>query len=291
MTIGRRRWCALALVLAACGSPRASAPTGPRARVISQVVLADEVLWELGPEVQARVVAVSTMADDPRYSAVAGQWPTSVARVAGASEELVALAPDLVVVADFTATETRALLERLGMPVLHLSGFDGFADYRRHVRALAEALEVPARGEALVDAFDARLAAMRARSSVTADAPAIVSWQEGTVAGAGTIFADQAAAAGFRLLPAEHGIVGHRSLALETLIAWDPAYVVVACTGRDESGCTQAERDFAAMPGIAATRAAREGGIIAVPTDMLYSTGTGMLDVVDWLAARKQATP
>jgi iron complex transport system substrate-binding protein len=289
MTMGRRAWCVLALVLAACGSPRASGPTGPRTRVISQVVLADEVLWELGPEVQARVVAVSTMADDRRYSAVAGKWPSSVARVAGASEELVALAPDLVVVADFTAVETRALLERLGMPVLHLSGFDGFADYRRHVRALAEALELPARGEALVDAFDERLAALRAQPG--ADSPAIVSWQEGTIAGAGTIFADQAEAAGYRLLPAEHGIVGHRSLALETLIAWDPAYVVIACTGEDESGCTQAEREFAAMPGIGATRAARDGGVIAVPTNILYSTGTGMLDVVQWIAARKKAQP
>ena len=123
-----------------------------------------------------------------------------------------------------------------------------------------------------------------------ADAPAIVSWQEGTVAGTGTIFADQAEAAGFRLLPAEHGIAGHQSLALETLIAWDPAYVVVACTGRDAEGCAKAEREFAALPGIAATRAAREGGVIAVPTDMLYSTGIGMLDVVDLLAARKRSS-
>jgi ABC-type Fe3+-hydroxamate transport system substrate-binding protein len=287
--ISRRTWCLVAFALLGCGRARVDAPTGPRARVISQVVLADEVLWELGPEVHPRVVAVSTMADDPRYSAVAGKWPASVARVAGGSEDLVALAPDLVVVADFTSTETRVLLERLGMPVLQLSGFDGFADYRRHVHALADALDVPAEGETLVAAFDARLAAMRARAQPGADAPAIVSWQEGTVAGTGTIFADQAEAAGFRLLPAEHGIVGHQSLALEMLIAWDPAYVVVACTGRDAEGCAKAEREFASMPGIAATEAAREGGVIAVPTDMLYSTGVGMLDVVDWLAARKRA--
>lgn len=285
----RRTWCIAALALAACGRANVDPPTGPRARVISQVVLADEVLWGLGPDVHPRVVAVSTMADDPRYSSVAGEWPASVARVAGGSEDLVALAPDLVVVADFTATETRVLLERLGMPVLQLSGFDGFADYRRHVRAIAEALDVAARGEALVSTFDERLERMRAGAKPGADAPAIVSWQEGTVAGSGTIFADQAEAAGFRLLPAQHGIVGHQSLALETLIAWDPAYVVVACTGRDTDGCAQAERDFAAMPGIAATRAAREGGVIAVPTDMLYSTGVGMLDVVDRLAARKRS--
>lgn len=288
----RRRWLAsvgaIACALAACGGPKASPKTGPRTRVISQVVVADEVLWALGPDVQARVVAVSTMADDPRYSAVADRWPSSVARVSGASENLVALAPDLVVVADFTAIETRALLERLGLPTLHLSGFDGFVDYRRHVTALADALGVPERGEALAVAFETREAELRERFRQGPDSPAIVSWQEGTVAGTGTIFADQAEAAGFRLLPAEHGIVGHQSLALETLIAWDPEYVVVACPDHDEAGCTAAEREFAALPGIAVTKAAREGGVIAVPTDILYSSGAGMLDVVEWIGARRR---
>lgn len=285
----RRRFLAIALAAAACGSPGVAAPTGPKARVVSQVVLADEVLWELGPEVHARVVGVSTMADDPRYSTVAGHWPGEVARVAGSSEDLVALAPDLVVVADFTAVETRALLERLGIPTLHLSGFDGFADYRRHVQTLADALGVPRRGGELVAVFDARLAALHDTFAHAGDAPGIVSWQEGTIAGTHTIFADQAAAAGYRLLAAEHGVVGHQSLALERLVVWDPEYVVVSCTDDDAEGCARAEREFATLPGIGATRAARTGGVIAVPSKLLYSTGVAMLDVVELLARRRKA--
>ena len=285
--IRRRFLGALVGGLVACGDAKTDAPRGPKARVVSQVVLADEVLWELGPEVHGRVVGVSTMADDARYSTVAGRWPRAVPRVAGASEDLVALAPDLVVVADFTAIETRALLERLGIPTLHLAGFDGFADYRRHVATLADALGVPARGHALIAAFDERLAGLQARFAPT-DAPGIVSWQEGTVAGTGTIFADQATAAGYRLLAAEHGIAGHQSLALERLLVWDPEYVVVACLGDDASGCAQAERDFAALPGAGAIRAARTGGVIAVPSDLLYSTGRAMLDVVELIGERRR---
>jgi hypothetical protein len=39
--ISRRTWCLVAFALLGCGRARVDAPTGPRARVISQVVLAD----------------------------------------------------------------------------------------------------------------------------------------------------------------------------------------------------------------------------------------------------------
>src|SRR5690606_372695 len=83
-------------------------------RIVSQVVTSDEILWELGDEVRARVAGVSIMADDPTYSGVANSWPSSVPRVPGTSEALVAARPDLVIVASFTSPETRALLERSG---------------------------------------------------------------------------------------------------------------------------------------------------------------------------------
>jgi iron complex transport system substrate-binding protein len=194
-----------------------------------------------------------------------------------------------VITAEFTSMETLALLERLRIPVLQLDGFNRFESYAWHVRDIAGALGVEARGHALIEAFEARRRALEAPATRLGDRPAIVSWQEGTVAGTGTIFAEQADAAGFRLLPAEHGITGHQSVALETLVAWDPRWIAIACTELDESACKATEREFAARPGIAATRAAREDGVIAVPSRILYSTGTGMLDVVEWLAARRQA--
>jgi ABC-type hemin transport system substrate-binding protein len=71
-------------------------------------------------------------------------------------------------------------------------------------------------------------------------------------------------------------------------VVWDPEYVVVACVGEGDRGCAQAERDFAAMPGVAAIRAARTGNVIAVPSELLYSTGHSMLDVVELLGSRRR---
>ncbi len=80
-------------ILAGCGnSPRehdasntkveADEPTRPRRqqaphalpqRIVSQTLLSDEILWDLGPQVRAHVIAVSKLADDPRYSSVVGR--------------------------------------------------------------------------------------------------------------------------------------------------------------------------------------------------------------------------
>ena len=97
--------------------PRAS---GPARRVASRTVFADEVLWALGPEVRERVVGLSPMADDPRYSTVAGLWPSTTPRLGRNPEELLALGPDLVILASFSEVEYRAAIEGKVFPGLDM---------------------------------------------------------------------------------------------------------------------------------------------------------------------------
>lgn len=270
----------LAPLLAACGD-RAARPVAADGtpRVASQTVLADEVLWDLGPAVQAVVVAVSPMADDARYSRVVDRWPAALPRAAGTSEALLALVPTLVILASFTAPETRRLLEQAGLATLVLERFDGFDDYRANVRAIAAAVAAVEAGLRVVAEFDERLATLRLAASVR---PRVVSWNEGSVPAAGTTFDDIATAAGYTNLPAHEGRRGHLQVSLEQLVAWDPDVVVVPC---DAAACGEAAAELAARPGLGATRAVREGHVVGVPSPALYSTGAGMLDAVERLAA------
>lgn len=253
---------------------------GVPTRVISQVVDADEILWKLGPEARQRVVGISGMADDPRYSAIAGVWPDSVPRIPATSESLLAASPDLVIVSEFSAAETRALLRASGVQLLELQGFDGFDDYRGRVRVLASALSLGPEGEALVRHFDAQLAEHRRAPS--SDAPAVISWVEGNVAGSGTTFDDVTRAAGLRNLAAEHGLKGHRNVPLEQVVAWNPDVVVTLCEGTDCKGTANA---LAQRPGWSATTAARTGRVLALPGPVLFSAGESMLQAVRRLAA------
>ncbi len=284
----RRSLLALVALVACAPAPVVQAP-GPSRRVLSQTVLSDEILWALGPEARARVVGVSVMADDPRYSRIAGTWPDSVPRLAVTSEGLLARAPDLVVIASFTSPEIKALLAAQHVRLLELDSFTGFTDYRQHVRALASAVETT--GEPLLTALDTRLAALAARRP--AIAPTAVSWGDGYAATGATTFADIAAAAGLVNLPERKGLSGHVPVAMEQLVAWDPEIIVVSCPAitPDDPACAHAEATFAAGPGITATRAARNHGVIAIPARDLGSTGEGMLVAAEILQARILARP
>lgn len=270
--------------------PPIEAAEAPARRVVSQTILSDEVLWALGPDARARVVGVSSLADDVRYSGAAGRWPDEVPRRALTSEGLLALDPDLAIIASFTAPEVRALLAARGVRLLELASFTGFADYRAHVRRIAVAVDAAGAGERLLAAFDRRLARLaEQRPAVRMSA---VSWGDGHAAAGGTSFDDIAESAGLSNLAKEKGLVGHVPLALELLVAWDPAVLVVACPaeGPDDPACRAAEAETAALPGVRATAAARHGRVIAVPAHALASTGEGMALAAEVLQARVRAT-
>jgi iron complex transport system substrate-binding protein len=269
-------------LLLACNSPQKPATGfGDPQRIVSQTVDSDEILWALGEDVRARVVGVSKMADDRRYSTVAGVWPETVPRIAGTSEAMIAARPDLVFVAQFTAAETMALLEHAKIHTVVMDGYDGFEDYRDRVRAIATAVGNRAGGDAVVADFDRRLAAASAPASP--DPPTIISYVEGNVPGKGTTFDEEAAAAGFRNLPAQHGIEGHQRVSLEQIVVWNPDYIVVHCA----DDCATRADEFATGPGIASTKAAGEGHVLAIESNLLLATGSTMPELVARLRAHR----
>lgn len=277
---------ALVALLLACAPPPAAAPLTPARRIVSQTVLSDEILRQLGPAAHARVVALSTMADDPRYSRVAGQWPPELPRLAITSEGLLARDPDLVIIASFSAPEIKALLAAQSVRLLELDSFTGFADYRRQLRALAAATATEPVAEALIADLDRRLADLAARKPTPA--PTTIAWADGYAATGATTFADVAAAAGLVNLPESAGLSGHVPVAMERLVAWDPEVIVISCpaVAIDDPACPAAEARFADQPGIAATRAARDGRIVALPARDIGGTGEGMIVSAELLQAR-----
>lgn len=286
----RPRRLALALtsgaLLVACGArPGEPAASSETARIASQTILSDELLHALGPAVQGRVIAVSPLVDDPRYSTIVGAWPAAVPRLAGTSESLLALRPDLVIIASFTAPETRAFLRAHGVRTIELDTFTGLADLDRHTRAIAAAVDAADEGERLIAERSARLADL-AEGHARGRPLAALAWGDGLLAAGGTTFSSIAAAAGLKNMAEEKGLKGHVSIPVEAIVAWDPEAIVIGC---EPPSCAEAEAEMAARPGIAATRAARGGAVIAIPTRFLASTGDGMITAAERLQARRIA--
>ncbi|WP_232627714.1 ABC transporter substrate-binding protein [Methylobacterium sp. Leaf118] len=127
------------------------------ARVVSMNLCADELVLRLADRTQ--IAAVTDLARDPRGSTVAAA-ALGLPVTRGLSEEIVALAPDLVIAGAFTTRQTVGLLKRIGIPVLELGVPTDLEGVRDQIRIVAVALGQPERGAAMVADLDARLAAV-----------------------------------------------------------------------------------------------------------------------------------
>ena len=248
----RRAAVLLALLLPGC-SAGGAAPVGRTAqpaRVMSLNQCTDQlVLVLLPPE---RIASVTWLSRDPRYSLMVA----AAARVAanrGALEEVVREQPDLIVTDTFSAPEARAMLHRLGYPMLELSDASDVATIRSNVRSLAAALGERARGEALIAAMDGDLAAAWRGASPLRVAP----WsRDGT---GGTPLQDVVLnAAGAR-------DVANGSGGVEELLVADPEALVVGGTEPDPG-------DGAAASALVARRWPRERRIVLPPAETICGT-------------------
>jgi iron complex transport system substrate-binding protein len=277
-----RRALAIALVLLGACSRTHEKPQADAVpqRIASRTVLSDEVLWELGEDVQARVVGLSPMVDDPRYSSVADRWPASVPRLGRNPEELLATGADLVIVASFSDAEYRAAIADHSR-LLVLEDFSGFAAYLENLEAIGTAVGAdPEQITALRKRFEDRRAELE--RTRPAERPTVIAWDHGYVPGKNTSFDDAAATAGFRNLAGENGLTGHQRLDTEQLIAWDPQWLVIGC---GEQSCEQARTALTEQPGFEHLRAVRDDHVITIEAPWIATIGEGMLE----LSARMQA--
>lgn len=271
------------LLLNACSRTEVQPePESVPQRIASRTVLSDEVLWALGEPVQARVVGLSPMVDDPRYSSVADRWPASVPRLGRNPEELLATGADLVILASFSDAEYRAAIAD-HTRLLVLEDFSGFAAYLANLDSIGRAVGADAEQvAALRRRFEDRQAELERARPPEAERPTVIAWDHGHVPGKATSFDDAATTAGFRNLASEHDLVGHQRLDTEQLIAWDPQWLVIGC---GEQTCEGARTNLSEQPGFEHLRAVRDDHVITIEAPWLGSIGEGMLE----LSARMQS--
>lgn len=181
----------------------------------------DAILVDIAPQ---RVLALSHYSRDPGSSsiprAVAARYPVT----GGTAEEVIALAPDLVLASTFLPQPTRTALERAGLRVEAFGSPASVAESTAQVRAVARLAGEVERGEALVAAM-----ARAAAPAPTDDPVDTLLWQPGEiVAGEATLVADLLRAKGFASHAAAMGLGQADFVALETVLARPPELLLVA---------------------------------------------------------------
>lgn len=213
------------MTLAALSAARAETPSPQR--IVSANLCADRLVLALAG--RDRVAAVSRFAADPIASTVAEQ-AAGLAVTTGEIEDIVARAPDLVVLGAYNAATTAPMLRRIGIRVHVLAPASGIAETLAAIRALARDLGTEAAGEALIGAIEAGLAA---QPSPPGQWKVAIYQAGGWSAGRGTTADDLLHAVGMDNIAAQAGLTGFAALPLETLAAADPDLIVVESMGEE----------------------------------------------------------
>jgi iron complex transport system substrate-binding protein len=253
---------AVAAALLALLIPRArAADTAPR-RVASINLSADEILAEILP--QERLVGVTRFADEQGTSNIVGRIPPSVFRFQKADmERLVALAPDLVVVSEYTDADFLKLVERSGMRWHRMEGLNSIAGVREAILGLGRVAGAEEAARGLVARYDATLADL-ARRLAGAPRPRVLYWSGEMTAGADTAIGALIECAGARNVGREMGVQGITPPGAERAFVADPDVILVSSW----PGMLEAVR---AHPLLSQLRAVREGGVVVLPNERLIA--------------------
>jgi iron complex transport system substrate-binding protein len=134
-------------------------PTAHPMHVMSMNECTDQIVLALLPP--ERIASVTYLSTDPETS----QLPAHARRVGvnhGLSEEVLRQQPDLVLAGTYTTVGTRAMLKRLGWPLVEIGATDTIDQIREATRQIAKAVGETARGEALLARMDRQVADLRA---------------------------------------------------------------------------------------------------------------------------------
>lgn len=203
-------------------------------RIVSVTLASDEVLLELLPP--ERLLACTYFARDPGISGCSEKAAKVAHTVSGDVEEIIALQPDLVLVAGFTPTSNVDLLRGAGLNVFRFGRYDTFADIRRNIVRLGYMTGADASADRLVDDMDSRLNAINHRVTGQAKSTVLYYTPDGYTAGSGTVFDDMLACAGGLNAAAVAGIAGYQNISTEIAVALNPQVVVLAGTFASADG-------------------------------------------------------
>lgn len=223
-----RRWlAALLLLLCAVHHP---ARAEPKHRIISLNLCTDQLVLMLADPTD--IVGLSHVARDCQNALLCEQART-VPTVRVSAEAVLAQKPDIVLGGTYTARLALQVARTLGLPVVALRPANTLDDIPVQIMSVAQALGVPERGRALVEAFRARLAALSVADP--AGPMAAIYTANGFVSQAGSLPDDVLRHAGFRNYTTRKGL-GHRlKIPLEQLIAEPPDLLILDRSGQGYS--------------------------------------------------------
>lgn len=249
-------------------------------RVVSQTVGTDE--WLLAVAAPEQVAALSHIATDPFFSAVAREAEAFPRLKQGDAETILRHRPTLVLFADYSRAELVEQVRRAGVEVMIFDRYATYGEALDNLRRLGARLgpEAGARAERLAEEGERRRADLRGRLEGVRPIKVIAPSVYGVMAGRGTTFQDLCeAAAAENLGHTLGGLVGHAQPPSERVLTWPVERVVLS-----GENIASALAPFKKLPPYQFMPAVREGRAVVLAPWMLGCVSHRRIEAYEALA-------
>lgn len=250
-------------------------------RIASLNLCTDSMLLELVP--RERIATVTRLAEDASLSALAAR-AIGIPLNHGLAEEIVALAPDLIVSSQAATVGTNALLQRLHYHLEIFTPPRSLDLFRSHFLRLAALTATEDRARDLLATMDARLAPKA--PPLVGPRDALLIEAGGYVPGPETLADDLIAAAGLNNAAADYGVEHGGFLALEKIVSRPPSWLLIGITDPQHPALAS---DFLTHPAL--RRALTHTRVIAVPEALWACGGTYFASAVEQIRTALATTP
>ena len=219
---GHRLFLAAAFVFAALmrGAESGAAPV----RIASINMCTDQLLLALAdPE---EIAGLGPYSRDPHLSFLARQ-AIQYPRLSGEAEDLLALAPSVVLAGRYGKKPTRDLLRKHGVATEEFDVPHSIEDVKGQIRRVGDLVGHPERAKALIDRIDRSAERARAATSIWRARVLAVS-RRGWIAGSDSLLSSLLATVGLANSATELGLASGGFAPLETIITSQPDLLLVA---------------------------------------------------------------
>ena len=254
----------------------------PPQRVASTVLAADEILTELIPT--SRLIAVTHLVDEVGISNVTNFYPPHIKRIRAEIESILALQPDLVIVASYTEAVTIRLLLASDIPVLRLQAQQTFAGLKENITLLGKVLNANKQAQQLNQSIDKRLDNIQHNLKNAPSFTTLYFGPGGASAGLDTIMDASINLIGSHNLLQDVNLKGYNNISVELAIGLQPEVIIVSASyGENEN---QWQRKLLNDPLWQQVPAVKNQRVYSIPAAWLSSASQYRVNGVEALAAK-----
>lgn len=228
-------------------------------RVISMAVSGTEILMELiGID---RIAAVSMFDTDPWMSNVADEATLVGHVIAFEAEQILALEPDLIVLASWNNPDVVAQLRGVGVPVYTMADIAEIGQISPNILALGEAVGEEEKAQTMAEALEKELERLSGIAATSPDRPRVLIYTTwGTTYAVGTTYSELIGLANGENVANTIGIQGWGEMSREMIIATMPDIVIFDFYGEPDQSVIE---EFTTDPAFAVIPAVRNGAVVA----------------------------